>query len=256
MDGKTVPSSVTTILGKFHSHFDGAAAIKKMRQGRCWPTKRLEFLTPEGREMTDDEILQKWENSKVVASNRGTLMHYQIEMYINGATVDDPWSPEFKQFLDFYAREMEPYGLEPFRTEATLFHCGLNVAGQADFLARVRGSDGDLVLFDWKRSKEIRFQNAFEQMKEPVAHFSDCNFHRYALQLNMYRYILQTEYGYNVVRMVLGVFHPEPVGRAPEPLTVPIPVLDTETEAIVRALGGEAPRPGADALFEYASRKS
>ena len=57
VDGKTVPSSVTTILGKFHSHFDGAAAIKKMRQGRCWPTKRLEFLTPEGREMTDDEIL-------------------------------------------------------------------------------------------------------------------------------------------------------------------------------------------------------
>ena len=92
VDGKTVPSSVTTILGKFHSHFDGAAAIKKMRQGRCWPTKRLEFLTPEGREMTDDEILQKWENSKIVASNRGTLMHYQIEMYINGATVDDPWS--------------------------------------------------------------------------------------------------------------------------------------------------------------------
>ena len=82
------------------------------------------------------------------------------------------------------------------------------------------------------------------------------NFHRYALQLNMYRYILQTEYGYNVVRMVLGVFHPEAVARAPEPLTVPIPVLDTETEVIVRALGGEAPRPGADALFEYPSGKS
>ena len=49
-------------------------------------TKRCEFLTPEGREMTDDEILQKWENSKIGASNR------------------DPWNPEFKQFLDFYVR--------------------------------------------------------------------------------------------------------------------------------------------------------
>ena len=136
----------------------------------------------------------------------------------------------------------------------SLFHCGLNIAGQADFLARLRGSDRKLVLFDWKRSKEIRFDNAFEQMKDPVAHLSDCNFHRYALQLNMYRYILETEYDYNVVDMFLAVFHPEPVGRAAEPLTVRIPVLETEIHAIVSALGGEAPRRGADAVFHGMER--
>ena len=36
----------------------------------------------------------------------------------------------------------------------------------------------------------------------------DTNYSMYSLQLNLYAYILESEYGFEVSRMLLGVFHP------------------------------------------------
>ena len=50
------------------------------------------------------------------------------------------------------------------RTEVSMFHCGLRVAGQADCLCT--DPAGNIVIWDWKRSKEIRFDGQ-QQMKPP-----------------------------------------------------------------------------------------
>ena len=66
-------------------------------------------------------------------------------------------------------------------------------------------------------------------MKEPLDHLPDTNYYHYALQLNIYRFILQSEYSMNVSTLFLGVFHPS----RSEPLCVQLPFMDEEMEALL-----------------------
>ena len=66
-------------------------------------------------------------------------------------------------------------------------------------------------------------------MKEPLGHLPDCNFYTYSLQLNLYSYILSTEYGMPVNSMLLGIVHPDrDKGRL-----LSVPCLREEVESIV-----------------------
>jgi hypothetical protein len=82
-------------------------------------------------------------------------------------------------------------------------------------------------------------------MKAPLHHLPDCNYSHYSLQLNIYRYILESEYGYHVSGMFLGIVHPLSVG----PVCVEIPRLDDEIALIVEHCGASPPNPGAIAEF-------
>ena len=240
--------SITGLVGQFHAHFDADEAISLMWNGRNWAKKRAEYLRADGSDMSAEEIKAKWVFGGRVQSSRGTLMHYQIEQYLNGSAIEEPVSPEFGQFLVFEREELRGRGLRPVRTEASLFHCGLRVAGQCDLLCR--DAEGRIVIVDWKRSKEIKRSNRYQKMLPPLDHLDDCNYNHYALQLNLYRYVLVTEYGEDVAGLVLGVFHPNQSGY----ICVKLPFLDAEISAVVGVLRarGEAgdPCPGPWAVFE------
>ena len=81
---------------------------------------------------------------------------------------------------------------------------------------------------DWKRCKEIQ-TDAFRQMKYPIHHLPDSNYYHYALQLNIYRYILESEYEMPIARMCLGVFHP----LSDRATCVEIPRMETEIGLIL-----------------------
>jgi hypothetical protein len=249
IDGRVrAPRSVTQLVHQCAQEFDAPTAIASMRRGRNWTKRRLEFLRPDGTEMTDAEIAAKWSENGRVQSSRGTLMHFQIEQYLNGAVIEEPHSPEFSMFLRFREDFMVARGLEPMRTELSLFHCGLRAAGQADLIARDTET-GRVVILDWKRSKEIKFKNPYQKLKPPLDHLPDCNYNLYCLQLNVYRYILETEYGLSVSGMYLAVFHPNEIG----PLCVEVPRLEREIALLVehekREHGAGDPLPGEDAPF-------
>ena len=108
-----------------------------------------------------------------------------------------------------------------------------------------KDKDGNLIIFDWKRSKEIR-SDGREPMKYPLQNLPDCNYFHYALQLNVYKYMLESEYGFNVAGMYLGVVHP----TRERPLIVELPALPLEIAALVEyesegeiALPGPQPGP-------------
>lgn len=249
IDGKIcAPRSVTQLVHKVSQDFDASRAIAAMRTSRNWSKRRAEFTRSDGTEMSNDEIAAMWSENGRVQSARGTLMHFQIEQHLNGAIVEEPHSPEFSMFLKFQKDFMIARGLEPLRTELSLFHCGLQVAGQADLIAR-DAETGKIVILDWKRSKEIKYKNPFQKLKAPLEHLQDCNYNLYSLQLNVYRYILETEYGMSVSGMYLGVFHPNEVG----PICVEVPRLDREIAMFVdhekRNHGATDPIPGEDAPF-------
>ena len=108
-----------------------------------------------------------------------------------------------------------------------LFHCGLLLAGQADAL--FLDSEGGVVILDWKRTNKIGFENSFRSLKEPLETLPDCNGFLYALQLNTYRYILETEYGMRVTSMYLAQVHP----CLPRARLIEVPRMQEELELIV-----------------------
>ena len=247
VDGLDVPCSVTALAHCCSPSFDQELAVRLMRRGRQWPQKRLLYLRPDGSEMSDAEIMDRWQRNGREQAARGTLMHWHIERFYNGDDVDAPRSPEFEQFLDFNERWFKARGLRAWRTEVSLFHCGLGVAGQADMLALDK--EGKVVILDWKRARDLALRSSFkEKLLPPLAHLDRCNYNEYCLQLNLYRYFLETEYDLEVSEMHLAVFHPGQEAFA----TYEVPRMPSEIEAIValaRTRGAEAPLPGPLAPF-------
>ena len=81
-------------------------------------------------------------------------------------------------------------------------------------------------------------------MMPPLHHLPDCNYFTYALQLNVYRHILESEYDLRVSRMILGIVHP----LRSAPLCLELPRMDDEIALIVAHEGGQ-PSPGPYATF-------
>jgi len=189
VDGVTVQTSVTGFVHAYALEFDPHEAIQMMKAGRNWENKQLDFIKDDGALMTDDEIAAKWARNGDVQRKRGTLLHFHAEQYLNGCNIEEPHSPEFTQVREI-CDVFRMLQWEVFRTELSVFHCGLRIAGQADLI--LKDQDGSFIVFDWKRSKEIRYESR-DQLGPPLEHLPACNYWLYTLQLNTYAYILETE---------------------------------------------------------------
>ena len=187
IDGRVrVPRSVTGLVHAYNSEFDPYAAVRAMKNSTRWPEKREAFLNDVGKELEDSEIVELWARRGRIASARGTLLHYHAEMHLNGREIEPPHSPEFAMLLAMVRALKEHFGLCPYRTEISLFHAGLCLAGQADAL--FVDEHGAITILDWKRTQRISWENAFRTLKEPINHLPDCNGWAYGLQLNVYKY--------------------------------------------------------------------
>ena len=153
---------------------------------------------------TKEEIKQLWKKNGEEACRLGTLMHYDIECFYNNNTIVNN-SPEYKQFLDFHHDVGSK--LKPYRTEWTIYDKQLKLAGSIDMI--FEDVDNSLIIYDWKRSKEIKKTNMFESaITECINYLPASNFWKYSLQLNTYRIILERNYGKKVSKMCLLSLHP------------------------------------------------
>jgi ATP-dependent exoDNAse (exonuclease V) beta subunit len=204
-DGVQASRSVTSFLHQFSDAFNAREAIEAMQRGQDWAQKQKDYLRDDGQVMSVDEIANLWERNGACQRARGQLLHYHAELFLNNQCIEEPHSPEFKQFMSIY-NVLCSHGWKIFRTELAIFHIGLDIAGSVDLLCR--DPDGNMIIVDWKRNKRIKFDNRFRPMMPPLEHVPDCNWYIYCLQLNLYAYIIETEYDFTVTRMLLGVVHP------------------------------------------------
>lgn len=218
VDGIAVPLSVTALIHQYTRAFEPSIAVQSMRAGT------RQGYADQGL-VTEQDIRHAWEQNGKVQRNRGTLMHFHIEQYLNGCEIESPWSPEFNQFVTLHEQVIRHHQL-PFRTELSVYSKRLNVAGQID--AIFNQADGTFALWDWKRCKLLRYDSR-SQMKEPFDHLADVNAWHYFMQLNIYRRILQEDYGLSVSAMYLGVFHP----TRSQPLCVRVPPMDDEMQLLL-----------------------
>ena len=198
--------SVTTWNHSHFKAFDADAIITKMMSNKqTWPKSPYYGKTRE-------EIKAGWDKNRDEAAEAGTAMHYAIECYYRGVasaphaltphsgevspSVDTP-DPDWgvrggtpQQFLSFVAANPT---LKPYRTEWMIFDEDVRLAGSIDMVYE-NEIDGTLMIYDWKRCKEItkfsNFKDAAYAVTECISHLPDTNFWHYALQLNTYKTIL------------------------------------------------------------------
>ena len=95
--------------------------------------------------------------------------------------------------------------------------------------------NGELFLFDWKRSTKIvnnaglLIQSDFKYGFDQLSHIADNSFNKYALQQNLYKYILEEYYGKKISSMNLLVLHP----NYHTFFHVSIPEMKKETEFLI-----------------------
>jgi hypothetical protein len=200
-------TSCTGFIHSFFGHFDPDEVIAKMMSSRKWPQSKYYGMTAE-------EIKKQWSDSGNEASAAGTRMHLDIEHYNNaepvGNLAGDEWEPnpgpEWDYFLAYERKHRIKKGFEPFRTEWLVFKEDIKLAGSIDMV--YKKPDGSLAIYDWKRAKEMKYENSYQSGLGPLDHLPDTNYWHYSLQLNIYRRILEELYDVTVTELALVVLHP------------------------------------------------
>lgn len=155
---------------------------------------------------TAQEIKDGWLLSGKTASELGTKVHLHIEYFINNIHVEDD-SVEFGYFLNFWKDFRLKYPqFKPYRTEWVIYDLEKRISGSIDGV--LEDDQGNLILLDWKRSKEIKSKNPFQKGKGYFSEFEDCNLNKYTLQLSIYRHILQKNYNKKIIFCMLVILHP------------------------------------------------
>lgn len=217
LNGKKL-KSVTTLVEECFPQFDAV----------YWANRKA---PQEG--VTPGELMERWEREAQRARDLGTIMHDKIERYYLGEDSGDD-TDAYRLFRSFATVNR----LHPYRTEWRIYFEEYGIAGTLDFLERT--PQGTYNIYDWKRSRKLVNRYGQVEMTSPfrktalypVSHLPDCSYYHYALQISVYRYILEQKYGININRMRLGVFHPSYTGY----YVVDIPYLRDEVIRILEQM--------------------
>ena len=205
--------SVTSIVEECFEQFDAD----------YWSKKKAPSMG-----MTPEEVKAMWAKKGEESRNLGTQLHEKIERHYMG--LPNASDMTYKLFEKF----TEKYKLMPYRTEWAIYDEESKIAGTLDFM---NFQNGVFTIFDWKRSNKIIVCGAPEKCNKwnkrafsPISHVHDTTYWHYALQLSIYRYILEKNYGINVSNSKLGVFHPDYT----QPHVVDVPYMRDEVIAVLR----------------------
>jgi hypothetical protein len=199
--------------------------------------------------------MKEWSDNGKTASEAGTAMHLAIEQFLHSAPEqikpEIKETPEWRYFMKFW-KDCGP-DLEPYRSEWEVFTDSLipiegerkiKLCGSIDMVFR-RRSDGKFVIYDWKRSKEIKMENKFGSGLAPLEHLPDTNYWHYTLQLNVYKWILEKYYGLEVADLYLVILHPDNSSYRRMRLNI----LDDEVEDMIECRRRAVAAGGRDAVI-------
>lgn len=225
-------TSVTTWNHQHFEQFDADKIIEKMMRGIAWKQGHKYW----GK--TPDQIKALWDTNKNAVSGAGTDLHYEIECFHNDKRFQFEYTNkelyeiymadygtqltekpvEWQYFINFIKDHQD---LKPYRTEWTVYNEDSKIAGSIDMV--YENPDGTLSIYDWKRCKNITRINTFNKFAVTplICHLPDSNFWHYALQLNTYKYILETKYNKKIRDLYLVRLHPDATEKNYELISLP-----------------------------------
>ena len=212
------PMSVSNVWALFFKKFDANEKIEELfckwtsnQNSRYYmqiATGRLSGLSDEKIKL---QIASSWAEIGAEARAKGTYLHRQIELFLNGLDCDDsiPEMYQFKQFLEEFAGAR---GLIPYRTEWSIYDDRHMVAGQIDCIFKDEIA-GTFHMVDWKRTIKELSPNEGSSYNEfgkfPCHNFINNTYNHYVAQQNLYAAILADCYDIELSSMSLVQLHEE-----------------------------------------------
>lgn len=197
-------ASVSTIVSKFFREFNPLDNSKRVadREG-----------------VTQIEIMERWDAAGKESREVGTFMHAQIESILNhkhpllmthfeynGQYVETNEKISIEKELRYFQDFMRENQICPYRTEWRICDEEHEIAGTIDLLCK---NGDDFEIYDWKRSRKAQpDETIWAYGNNGLEHIPDISFYHYALQQNLYKYILEKNYGIHVSKMHIVIFHP------------------------------------------------
>jgi len=204
--GEEYKGSVSTFLKEFFDKFNMKDAILAILK-----SKKINDPSYEYYGMNEKDIINHWDSGR----NLGTELHAYIEDYFNNigelhniTKTENLKINKIIEYRYFYNFLIDHSNLTPYRSELMIYHEKLKLVGSVDML--YIKPNGHMICMDWKRSKRIdttSFGNKCSKFPG-IEHIPDCNYYHYSFQLNIYKFILETEYNMIIDEMYMVVFHP------------------------------------------------
>lgn len=203
-NGRIQLTAISNIISQFFTPFDSIGLSDRIarRDG-----------------VSQCEVLEDWYCKGLESREVGTFLHSQIESMLsnkplstnmhfcyNGEFLKVSKDISIDEEISYFQNFLKDNPITPFRTEWHIFDMELKIAGTIDLLCR-NGRHFDI--YDWKRSRKASpnmkvWQYGFNGLQ----HVPDIKFFHYALQQNLYKYILEKNYGIIVENMYIIVLHP------------------------------------------------
>lgn len=206
-------TSVTTFIGEFFEPFDARAIATKLAK-----SGRGKYAN-----MSVSQILRAWEE----ISERGTAVHLELENYINAWKINS----QLPVMLDDKAKHGQLWIDEMFEphyvpyTEVKIYSTQYQLAGTVDLLVHNPKTDR-WVMADWKTNETITTSSwgGKKGIHHATRLLEDCKLTKYAVQMSMYQYLLESEYGIKIDNRILVHLRPK------QTLKFPLGVKTYETE--------------------------
>jgi hypothetical protein len=184
---------------------------------------------------TEEDVLDEYLLIRDEAAEKGTYLHNQIESFLLKAEFDSD-SKEFGLFIEFYNKEILARNLLFFDAEKMIYSDKYNVAGTIDCLFKKENKD-EFVMLDWKRSKKLIIDGkprifGYGYALSELSSLDNSSFNRYCLQQNIYKHIVESEYGMKISSMKLVVLHENYSCYH----IVSVPTMKKETNIILNSL--------------------
>ena len=179
-------TSVTTFIGQFFEEFNAKKIATKL------VTSNRNYMG-----MTVEEVLATWSD----AAEHGTKVHEELENYIlHKDTLTEPKSIQGMNWLNKYKMKSN-FDVYP---EVIIYSEELKLSGTIDLLLFDK-INNKYIIMDWKTSKKIDTKSYRNKrgIKPASANIEDTKFNHYALQLSLYRYLLEEFYGIEVTQHLI-----------------------------------------------------
>lgn len=228
VDGIGKLTSVSNVVGSFFKDFDAQYWSMRKCNGNCIEAAKLR---------------DEWNAKGERASQAGTFLHKQIEDFINNRFDGQlsclvEYCGEFVRLKEhvniekewgYFLRFKAETDITPFRTEWRVFDAEAKIAGTIDLVCAC--NDDSFEIYDWKRSNKIDplEYNRFQCGINGLEHLTDTSYIHYCLQQNLYRYILEKNYGISVRKLNLVVLHPDLNNYQ----IVSVPIMNEEVEIML-----------------------
>ncbi len=183
--GERVGISVTALIDQYVNEFKSELIAEKV-------------ANKEGK--TTQEILDKWKYKADFAKTKGSTCHEYVQSKWNGKKYEPLFFDKSANYLDAVTKIQQQavkfYNdfndkLIHLADEFIIGSAEYDIASAIDHLF-INKLTGELVLIDYKTNSDIYKNEKYEKkMKVPLRHLKDTTLNHYAIQLSIYKYLIE-----------------------------------------------------------------